>query len=56
MTTKKFEEVNKHFVDKDKEFEELDRLLVRRGNTLDDMVKEIRNINQHCAGLQQLQD
>ena len=41
MITKKFERVNKHFVDKDKKFEELDRLLVRRGHRLDDMVKEI---------------
>ena len=52
MITKKFEEVNKYFVVKDKKFEKLDRLLVRRGNKLDDMVKEIRNINQRRAGLQ----
>ena len=48
MITKKFEEVSP-------KFEELGRLLVRRGNKLDDMAKEIRNINQHRAGLQQLQ-
>ena len=55
MLTKKFEEVNKHFVDQDKKFENLDRLLVRRGNKLDDMLKETRNTNQRRAGLQQLQ-
>ena len=32
--------------------EKLDKLLVRRGNKLDDMVKEIQNINQRRAGLQ----
>ena len=36
-------------------FKELDRLLVKRGNIFDDMVKEIRNINQRRAGLQLLQ-
>ena len=46
MLTKKFEEVNM-------KFETLDRLFVRRGNKLDDMVKEIRNTNH--AGLQQRQ-
>ena len=43
--TKKFKEVNT-------KFEKLDKLLVTRGNKLDDMVKEIRNTNQRCAGLQ----
>ena len=42
---KTFEEVNK-------KFEKMDKLLVRRGNKLDDIVKEIRNTNQRCAGLQ----
>ena len=41
IITKKFEEVNM-------KFEELH-------SKLDDMVKEIRNTNQRCAGLQQLQ-
>ena len=37
-------------------FEEVNMLLVRTGNKLDDMVKEIRNNNQRRAGLlQQLQ-
>ena len=36
-------------------FEELDRLLVRTGNKLNDVVKEIWNNNQRRAGLQQLQ-
>ena len=34
------------------QFEKLDKLLVRRGNKLDDMVKETRNTNQRRAGLQ----
>ena len=38
MITKKFEEVNM-------KFEKLDKLLVRRGNKIDDMVKEVRNTN-----------
>ena len=42
---KKFEEVNM-------QFEKLDKLLVRRGNKLDDMVKETLNTNQRRAGLQ----
>ena len=42
---KKFEEVNM-------QFEKLDKLLVRRGNKLVDMVKETRNTNQRHAGLQ----
>ena len=41
----KFEEVNM-------QFEKLDKLLVRTGNKLDDMVKETRNTNQCRAGLQ----
>ena len=36
-------------------FEKLDRLLVRRGNNLNGMMKEVRNINQRRAGRQQLQ-
>ena len=32
--------------------EKLDKLLVRRGNKLDEMVKEARNTNQRRAGLQ----
>ena len=48
IITKKFEEVNM-------EFDRLDRLFVRNGNKLDNMVKEIRNTNQRRAGLQQLQ-
>ena len=36
-------------------FEELDGLLVTRGNKLDDMVKYVRIINQRRAGLEQLQ-
>ena len=42
---KKFEEVNM-------QFEKLDKLLIRRGNKLDDKVKETRNTNQRRAGLQ----
>ena len=42
---KNFEEVNM-------QFEKLNKLLVRRGNKLDDMVKETRNTNQRRAGLQ----
>ena len=42
---KKFEEVNM-------KFEKLDKLLVKKGKKLDDMVKEIQNTNQRRAGLQ----
>ena len=42
---KKFEKVNM-------QCEKLDKLLVRRGNKLDDIVKETRNTNQRRAGLQ----
>ena len=42
---KKFEEVNM-------QLKKLDKLLVRRGNKLDDMVKEARNTNQRRAGPQ----
>ena len=42
---KKFEEMNM-------QFEELDKVFVRRGNIFDDMAKETRNTNQHRAGLQ----
>ena len=42
---KKFEEVNI-------QFEKLDKLLVKRGNKLDDMVNETPNTNQRRAGLQ----
>ena len=45
---KKNEEVNRKFA-------KSDRLFVRSGNKLDDMVKKIRNTNQRRAGLQQLQ-
>ena len=38
-----------------KKQEEMNRLLVRRGNEIEDMVKEIRNNNQRRAGLPQLQ-
>ena len=50
-----FRTLNQKFEKVNMEFEELDRLLVRRGNKLDDMVKYIRNTNQRRAGLQQLQ-
>ena len=42
---KKREEINM-------KMEKLDKLLLRRGNKLDDMVKEARNTNQRRAGLQ----
>ena len=42
---KKIEEINM-------KMEKLDKLLVRRGNKLDDMVKEARNANQRRSGLQ----
>ena len=48
IITKRFEEVNVIF-------EELNRILVRSDNKLDNMVKEIRITNQRRAGLQQLQ-
>ena len=41
----KFEEVNL-------QFEKMDKLLVRRGNKLNGMVKEIQNTNPCRAGLQ----
>ena len=35
-------------------WKEMNRLLVRRGNKIEDMVKEIQNNNQRPAGVQQL--
>ena len=37
------------------QLEKMNRLLVKRGNTIEDMMKNIRNNIRRCAGLQQLQ-